>query len=153
LEKRLGYQEKVRELWERIGQRHGTNIDFDSHMPAQEDTKVVIEEPIHFQDQTEAYQKTQGKTHWDFLLKEMVWMADDFDKEQKKKCGDAKKFARNSKKNKHEKQVLQEKAVREQKVELKRKSKFMSNIVQMYWKSCEKIVKHNYNVDYERKRQ
>ena len=23
----------------------------------------------------------------------------------------------------------------------------------MYWKSCEKIVKHNYNVEYERKRQ
>ena len=48
---------------------------------------------------------------------------------------------------------MQEKLVREQKIELKRKSKFMSNIVQMYWKSCEKIVKHNYNVDYEKKRQ
>ena len=83
----------------------------------------------------------------------MVWMSDDFEKEQKKKIGDAKKFARNAKKNKHEKQVLQEKAIREQKLELKRKSKFMSNIVQMYWKSCEKIVKHNYNVEYERKRQ
>jgi len=23
----------------------------------------------------------------------------------------------------------------------------------MYWKSCEKIVKHNYNVEYEKKRQ
>ena len=32
---------------------------------------------------------------------------------------------------------------------MKRKSKFMSNIVQLYWKSCEKIVKHNYNVQYE----
>ena len=29
----------------------------------------------------------------------------------------------------------------------------MNNIVQLYWKSCEKIVKHNYNVEYERKRQ
>ena len=29
----------------------------------------------------------------------------------------------------------------------------MSNIVQLYWKSCEKIVKHNYNVEYEKKRQ
>lgn len=82
-----------------------------------------------------------------------MWMADDFEKESKKKINDAKKFARNTKKHINEKQALQEKQVREQKVDMKRKSKFMSNIVQMYWKSCEKIVKHNYNVEYERKRQ
>ena len=29
----------------------------------------------------------------------------------------------------------------------------MGQIVQAYWKSCEKIVRHNYNVDYEKKRQ
>ena len=29
----------------------------------------------------------------------------------------------------------------------------MCNIVQQYWKSCEKIVRHNYNVEYDRKRQ
>ena len=86
-------------------------------------------------------------------MKEMGWMADDFEKESKKKQGDAKKMARNAKKNIHEKEIAQEKAVREQKVELKRKSKFMSNIVQQYWKSCEKIVRHNYNVEYDRKRQ
>ena len=124
MEKRVGMLEKIKQLWDNIGQRNGVNIDFEQHMPAEKEDANV-----DFQDQTEAYQKTQGKTHWDFLLKEMVWMADDFEKEQKKKTGDAKKFARNCKKNKHEKQVLQEKAVREQKVELKRKSKFMSNIV------------------------
>ena len=80
-------------------------------------------------------------------------MADDFEKESKKKQGDAKKYARNSKKHLNEKLALQEKQIREQKIELKRKSKQMSNMVQMYWKSCEKIVKHNYNVQYERKRQ
>lgn len=80
-------------------------------------------------------------------------MADDFEKENKKKVGDAKKSVRNCKRHIHEKQVTKERQAREQKVELKRKSKFMSNIVQLYWKSCEKIVKHNYNVEYERKRQ
>jgi hypothetical protein len=29
----------------------------------------------------------------------------------------------------------------------------MANIVQMFWKSCEKIVKHNYGVEYESKKQ
>ena len=113
-----------------------------------------------FKDQTEVYLQYMidkglsgsGKTHWDFLLKEMAWMADDFDKETKKKVGDAKKMVRNTKKHLHEKQMAQEKQVREIKIDLKRKSKYMSSIVQMYWKSCEKIVRHNYNVEYERKR-
>lgn len=45
-----------------------------------------------------------GKTHWDFLLKEMIWMADDFDKETKKKSGDAKRIVRVCKKHLIEKQ-------------------------------------------------
>jgi hypothetical protein len=39
------------------------------------------------------------------------------------------------------------------KVELKKKAKNMSNMVQNFWKSVEKVVKHNYNVLYEKKRQ
>lgn len=37
-------------------------------------------------------------------------------------------------------------------VELKRKAKFMSNMVQMYFRSCEKIVKHNYSIKYEQEK-
>ena len=80
-------------------------------------------------------------------------MADDFQKENKKKQADAKKLVRNCKKQIQEKHVQHEKQQREIKQDLKRRSKFMNNIVQLYWKSCEKIVKHNYNVQYERKRQ
>lgn len=80
-------------------------------------------------------------------------MADDFDKESKKKHTDSKKMVRLCKKHIHEKKMNQEKQQREIKQDLKRRSKFMNNIVQLYWKSCEKIVKHNYNVDYEKKRQ
>ena len=36
----------------------------------------------------------------------MMWMADDFEKESKKKQGDAKKYARNSKKYLNEKVAL-----------------------------------------------
>ena len=56
-------------------------------------------------------------------------MADDFEKETKKKQNDSKKFVKNCKKHMHEKQVTQEKLNREIKLDLKRKSKFMSNIV------------------------
>lgn len=27
---------------------------------------------------------TQNKAHWDFLVKEMIWMAEDFEREHKK---------------------------------------------------------------------
>lgn len=45
----------------------------------------------------------EGKTHWDFLVKEMIWMADDFDKETKKKNADAKRLVRATKKQIQEK--------------------------------------------------
>ena len=80
-------------------------------------------------------------------------MADDFEKETKKKTTDAKKLVKASKKHLNEQQATQERLAREHKLELKRKSKYMSNIVQLYWKSCDKIVRHNYNVQYEKKRQ
>ncbi len=34
---------------------------------------------------------TQVKTHMDFLMKEMLWMAEDFEREHKKKVTDSKK--------------------------------------------------------------
>ena len=134
LEKRNGIMEKIKSLWERIGIKNNINIDFDiSFLTTSDDPKIeiptAIENPMTFKDQTEEFRKNQGKTHWDFLMKEMGWMADDFEKESKKKQGDAKKMARNARKHIHEKEIAQEKAIREQKVELKRKSKFMCNIV------------------------
>lgn len=33
-------------------------------------------------------------THLDFLMKEMAWMAEDFEREHKKKVGDLKKNSR-----------------------------------------------------------
>ena len=73
-------------------------------------------------------------------------MSEDFDKESKKKQMDAKKFVKLTKKQQQEKQIAKAKSERDMKLELKRKGKFMANIVQLYWKNCEKIVKHNYGV-------
>lgn len=172
MDKRQGLADKIKELWNRIGQRKGVNLELDITM--QDGQKDQEEEEgdqapsvgeidpketnqdfdqSFFEDQTEAYRKLQSKCHWDYLLKELQWMADDFQKENKKKQSDSKKLVRNCKKHIHEKNVQHEKQQREIKQDLKRRSKFMNNIVQLYWKSCEKIVKHNYNVEYERKRQ
>ena len=39
------------------------------------------------------------------------------------------------------------------KIELRRKANNMSKMVSLYWKSVEKVVKHNYNILYEKQRQ
>ncbi len=36
--------------------------------------------------------------------------------------------------------------------EIKKRAQNMSKMVQQFWKSVEKVVKHNYNVIYEKKR-
>jgi hypothetical protein len=56
-------------------------------------------------------------------------MADDFGKETKKKHTDSKKMVKLCKKYKNEQAVKLEKDKREMKIDLKRKSKFMANIV------------------------
>jgi transcriptional regulator of acetoin/glycerol metabolism len=54
--------------------------------------------PIDDQIQNKQQAAPQSKAHWDFLVKEMKWMAEDFERETKKKVGDAKKNARACKK-------------------------------------------------------
>ena len=94
-----------------------------------------------------------SKCHWDFLVKEMKWMAEDFEREHKKKVGDSKKNVRSCKKQIHEKKLKKEKELKDIKIELRRKAQNMSKMVQLFWKSVEKVVKHNYNILYEKKRQ
>lgn len=38
-------------------------------------------------------------------------------------------------------------------MEIKRRANHISKLVQKFWKNCEKVIKHNYNVEYERKKQ
>jgi hypothetical protein len=54
-----------------------------------------------------------SKSHWDFLVKEMKWMAEDFERESKKKIGDSKKQARACKKQLHEKKLKKEKELKD----------------------------------------
>lgn len=116
--------EKIQTLWDRIGIKKGVDIDLDmafltagaqgtEEKQADDDKSKMIQikeeapeqDDALFVNQTEVLQKNQGKCHWDFLLKELEWMAEDFDRETKKNQGDSKKFARNCKKHLHEKQI------------------------------------------------
>lgn len=80
-------------------------------------------------------------------------MAEDFERETKKKVGDAKKQVRACKKQLQEKKLKTEKDIKDMKHEVRKKAVNMSKMVQQFWRSVEKVVKHNYNVLYEKKRQ
>jgi hypothetical protein len=100
-------------------------------LPQKEDDKAV---------------SSASRTHLEFLFKEMNWMQNDFDREHKKKQYDAKKSVRICRKELAERRIKKEKALKDQQVELRRKANNMSKMVQVFWKSVEKIVRHNYTV-------
>jgi len=113
LEKRTNLASKISALWDRIGQRKGFSIELDTSLAevmaehaGKDDQKIAIAEEGEdfFDDQTDLLLKNQNKSHWDYLMKELEWMADDFDKESKKKHADAKKMTKQCKKHINEKQ-------------------------------------------------
>lgn len=92
------------------------------------------------------------KGHLDFLFKEMIWMKEDFEREHKKKLYDAKKNVRLCRKQLGERQIKNEKLLKDQQIELRRKANNINKMVQNFWKSVDKIVRHNYGVLFDRKR-
>ena len=92
------------------------------------------------------------KTHHDFLMKEMLWMSEDFERERKRKWNDAKKLIRQSKKKNQENLALQEKEEKEARIELRKKANSMSKIVSLFWRGVQKIIKHNYDVLYDQEK-
>eukprot|EP00831_Metopus_contortus_P018146 TRINITY_DN17725_c0_g2_i2.p1 TRINITY_DN17725_c0_g2~~TRINITY_DN17725_c0_g2_i2.p1 ORF type:complete len:314 (-),score=68.07 TRINITY_DN17725_c0_g2_i2:127-975(-) len=94
-----------------------------------------------------------SKTHWDYLLKEMEWMAKDFERERRVKSNNAKKLVRANTKFLGERIVVAERCEKHKRLETRKNASFVSKMVQQYWKSIEKIVKHNYSVIYESKKQ
>lgn len=69
------------------------------------------------------------KTHHDFLMKEMLWMSEDFERERKKKSNDTKKLVRLCKKKKQENLAQQDKVEKEEKHELRKKANSLSKMV------------------------
>jgi hypothetical protein len=94
---------------------------------------------------------SNSRTHLEFMVKEMVWMQEDFEREHKKKTFDAKKNVRMCRKELVERRLKKEKLLKDQKMELRRKANTMSKMVGLFWKSVDKIVRHNHSVLFDRK--
>ena len=92
------------------------------------------------------------KTHWDYLLEEMQWLATDFAQERKWKKAAAKKCAKMVMKYHQDKKSLAERAEKE---ELLRMKKIASNIakqVRQFWSDVEKVFEAKQEVKLKEKR-
>ena len=78
---------------------------------------------------TESGKAVVHKAHHEYLIKEMLWMQEDFDRERKKKQGDAKKQIRMCRKEISEREIKKIKQQKEQKADLRRKANNMSKMV------------------------
>lgn len=79
----------------------------------------------------------------------MLWMQEDFDREHKKKVYDAKKNVRMCRKDQAERRIKKEKLLKDQQAEVRRRANNISKMVQIFWKSVEKITRHNYTITIE----
>lgn len=92
------------------------------------------------------------KTHWDFLLEEMQWLAADFASERKWKKSAAQKCARMVKKYFQDKEMAAQKAEKAQEQNLKRIAAFMAKEIKTFWANVEKVVEFKQTVRLEAKR-
>lgn len=76
-------------------------------------------------------------------------MQEDFDREHKKKVYDAKKNVRMCRKDQAERRIRKEKLLKDQQAEVRRRANNISKMVQIFWKSVEKITRHNYTITIE----
>ncbi|XP_062930138.1 E1A-binding protein p400 isoform X3 [Mobula hypostoma] len=80
------------------------------------------------------------KSHWDYLLEEMQWMAADFAQERRWKMGIAKKLARTVVRHHEEQKLNEERAKREEHAKLRRKAALVAREVLHFWRNIEKVV-------------
>ncbi|KAK2710651.1 hypothetical protein QYM36_011990 [Artemia franciscana] len=92
------------------------------------------------------------KTHWDYLLEEVHWLAADFVQERKWKLAAARKCARMVQKYFQEKEQAALKAEKEQETKLRKIASFVAREVRQFWKNVEKVSEYKQNLLLEEKR-
>ncbi|XP_037869142.1 helicase domino isoform X2 [Bombyx mori] len=80
------------------------------------------------------------KTHWDYLLEEMAWLAQDFAQERKWKKQAARKCARAVQKYFQDKALAAQKAEKAQEMQLKKIAAFAAKEIRTFWSNVEKLV-------------
>ncbi|XP_078524091.1 E1A-binding protein p400 isoform X5 [Lissotriton helveticus] len=92
------------------------------------------------------------KSHWDYLLEEMEWMAADFAQERRWKVAAAKKLVRTAARHCEEKQLLGERAKRDEESRLRRIAASAAQQIQHFWANIEQVVEIKLLVELEERR-
>ncbi|XP_069476164.1 E1A-binding protein p400 isoform X2 [Ambystoma mexicanum] len=92
------------------------------------------------------------KSHWDYVLEEMEWMAADFAQERRWKMAAAKKLVRTAARHCEEKQLMEERAKREEESRLRRIAASAARQIQYFWSNIEQVVEIKLQVELEERR-
>ncbi|CAF0730259.1 unnamed protein product [Brachionus calyciflorus] len=92
------------------------------------------------------------KTHWDYVLDEMVWMSTDFAQERKWKINSCRKIAQSIQKYFKEKELKLEQAQKEEEKRHKKQAGLIAREIQLFWKQVEKIIEYKHKSINEEKR-
>uniref|UniRef100_A0A7M4FPT1 E1A binding protein p400 n=1 Tax=Crocodylus porosus TaxID=8502 RepID=A0A7M4FPT1_CROPO len=92
------------------------------------------------------------KSHWDYLLEEMQWMATDFAQERKWKMATAKKMVRTVARYHEEKKLNAERAKREEQNKLRRIAASIAREIEYFWSNIEQVVEIKLQIEFQEKR-
>nr|XP_021531105.1 E1A-binding protein p400 isoform X7 [Aotus nancymaae] len=92
------------------------------------------------------------KSHWDYLLEEMQWMATDFAQERRWKVAAAKKLVRTVVRHHEEKQLREERGKKEEQSRLRRIAASTAREIECFWSNIEQVVEIKLQVELEEKR-
>lgn len=80
------------------------------------------------------------KTHWDYLLEEMAWLAKDFQDERRWKIAAGRKLSRAVAKHHKELELEEKRKSKEEEIALRRTASRMAKEVKKFWSQIEKVV-------------
>ncbi|XP_056147460.1 E1A-binding protein p400 [Lampris incognitus] len=83
---------------------------------------------------------SRPKSHWDYLLEEMQWMAADFAQERRWKEAAAKKLVRTCSRYHEEQKKSQEMSRKEEELRLRHIASTMAREVEFFWSNIEQVV-------------
>ncbi|XP_034547235.1 E1A-binding protein p400 isoform X3 [Notolabrus celidotus] len=95
---------------------------------------------------------SRPKSHWDYLLEEMQWMAADFAQERRWKEAAAKKLVRTCARYHQEQKTSEERAKRERDIHLRHIASTIAREVEFFWSNIEQVVEIKLQFDIYEKR-
>ncbi|XP_030075667.1 E1A-binding protein p400 isoform X2 [Microcaecilia unicolor] len=95
---------------------------------------------------------TRPKSHWDYLLEEMQWMATDFAQERRWKMASAKKLIRAAVHHCEERQTNEDKFKKEEQSKLRRIAASAAREIEYFWSNIEQVVEIKLEVELQERR-